>query len=476
MINCNPETVSTDYDTSDRLYFEPLIEEYVLEILQKENSKGTLKGVIVQFGGQTPLKLAKAIHDNGYPILGTSLDSIDLTEDRERFSNLINKLNLKQAENGLARSKEEAYEIAKKIKYPLVIRPSYVLGGRAMEIIHDDEQLKIYIEEAVMVSGNNPVLLDRFLNDAIEVDVDAICDGSEVFVSGVMEHIEEAGIHSGDSACCIPPYSLSKEIIEEIEKQTKTLATSIGVVGLINIQFAIQDKKIYVLEVNPRASRTVPFVSKASNISVAKIATKVMSGLKLKDLNIPNKKLKTFSVKEAVFPFNKFPEVDTLLGPEMKSTGESMGIDVDFGMAYAKSQISAGNTLPKEGVVFISVNDKDKPLIKNFAKKLFNLGFSIIATGRTADILNQENITCEKINKVTQGSPHVVEYLDDKKIAIVINTTSGKKSIEDSKSLRRSALNNNIPYFTTLAGAIACTEAITSMKNKKMGITPIQDL
>ena len=476
MINCNPETVSTDYDTSDRLYFEPLIEEYVLEILQKEKSKGTLKGVIVQFGGQTPLKLAKAIHDNGYPILGTSLDSIDLTEDRERFSNLINKLNLKQAENGLARSKEEAYEIAKKIKYPLVIRPSYVLGGRAMEIIHDDEQLKIYIEEAVMVSGNNPVLLDRFLNDAIEVDVDAICDGSEVFVSGVMEHIEEAGIHSGDSACCIPPYSLSKEIIEEIEKQTKTLATSIGVVGLINIQFAIQDKKIYVLEVNPRASRTVPFVSKASNISVAKIATKVMSGLKLKDLNIPNKKLKTFSVKEAVFPFNKFPEVDTLLGPEMKSTGESMGIDVDFGMAYAKSQISAGNTLPKEGVVFISVNDKDKPLIKNFAKKLFNLGFSIIATGRTADILNQENITCEKINKVTQGSPHVVEYLDDKKIAIVINTTSGKKSIEDSKSLRRSALNNNIPYFTTLAGAIACTEAITSMKNKKMGITPIQDL
>lgn len=476
MINCNPETVSTDYDTSDRLYFEPLIEEYVLEILKKESSKGKLKGVIVQFGGQTPLKLAKAIHDNGYPILGTSLDSIDLTEDRERFSNLINKLNLKQAENGLARSKEEAYEIAKNIKYPLVIRPSYVLGGRAMEIIHDDDQLKTYIEEAVKVSGNNPVLLDRFLNDAIEVDVDAICDGENVFVSGIMEHIEEAGIHSGDSACCIPPYSLSKEIIQEIEKQTKTLAITIGVVGLINIQFAVQGTNIYVLEVNPRASRTVPFVSKASNISVAKIATKVMTGLKLKDLNVPNKKLKTFSVKEAVFPFNKFPEVDTLLGPEMKSTGESMGIDLDFGMAYAKSQISAGNTLPKEGVVFISVNDKDKPLIKNFAKKLSNLGFEILATGRTADILNKENITCTKINKVTQGSPHVVEYLDDKKIAIVINTTSGKKSIEESKSLRRSALNNGIPYFTTLAGAIACTEAITSMKNKKMGIMPIQDL
>ena len=476
MVNCNPETVSTDYDTSDRLYFEPLIEEYVLEILKKESSKGKLKGVIVQFGGQTPLKLAKAIHDNGYPILGTSLDSIDLTEDRERFSNLINKLNLKQAENGLARSKEEAYEIAKNIKYPLVIRPSYVLGGRAMEIIHDDDQLKTYIEEAVKVSGNNPVLLDRFLNDAIEVDVDAICDGENVFVSGIMEHIEEAGIHSGDSACCIPPYSLSKEIIQEIEKQTKTLAITIGVVGLINIQFAVQGTNIYVLEVNPRASRTVPFVSKASNISVAKIATKVMTGLKLKDLNVPNKKLKTFSVKEAVFPFNKFPEVDTLLGPEMKSTGESMGIDLDFGMAYAKSQISAGNTLPKEGVVFISVNDKDKPLIKNFAKKLSNLGFEILATGRTADILNKENITCTKINKVTQGSPHVVEYLDDKKIAIVINTTSGKKSIEESKSLRRSALNNGIPYFTTLAGAIACTEAITSMKNKKMGIMPIQDL
>ena len=476
MVNCNPETVSTDYDTSDRLYFEPLIEEYVLEILKKESSKGKLKGVIVQFGGQTPLKLAKAIHDNGYPILGTSLDSIDLTEDRERFSNLINKLNLKQAENGLARSKEEAYEIAKNIKYPLVIRPSYVLGGRAMEIIHDDDQLKTYIEEAVKVSGNNPVLLDRFLNDAIEVDVDAICDGENVFVSGIMEHIEEAGIHSGDSACCIPPYSLSKEIIQEIEKQTKTLAITIGVVGLINIQFAVQGTNIYVLEVNPRASRTVPFVSKASNISVAKIATKVMTGLKLKDLDVPNKKLKTFSVKEAVFPFNKFPEVDTLLGPEMKSTGESMGIDLDFGMAYAKSQISAGNTLPKEGVVFISVNDKDKPLIKNFAKKLSNLGFEILATGRTADILNKENITCTKINKVTQGSPHVVEYLDDKKIAIVINTTSGKKSIEESKSLRRSALNNGIPYFTTLAGAIACTEAIASMKNKKMGIMPIQDL
>jgi len=399
MINCNPETVSTDYDTSDRLYFEPLIEEYVLEILKKESSKGKLKGVIVQFGGQTPLKLAKAIHNNGYPILGTSLDSIDLTEDRERFSNLINKLNLKQAENGLARSKEEAYEIAKNIKYPLVIRPSYVLGGRAMEIIHDDDQLKTYIEEAVKVSGNNPVLLDRFLNDAIEVDVDAICDGENVFVSGIMEHIEEAGIHSGDSACCIPPYSLSKEIIQEIEKQTKTLAITIGVVGLINIQFAVQGTNIYVLEVNPRASRTVPFVSKASNISVAKIATKVMTGLKLKDLEVPNKKLKTFSVKEAVFPFNKFPEVDTLLGPEMKSTGESMGIDLDFGMAYAKSQISAGNTLPKEGVVFISVNDKDKPLIKNFAKKLSNLGFEILATGKTADILIKKILRVPKSTK-----------------------------------------------------------------------------
>ena len=476
MINCNPETVSTDYDTSDRLYFEPLIEEYVLEILKKESSEGLLKGVIVQFGGQTPLKLAKAIHDNGYPILGTPLDSIDLTEDRERFSNLINNLNLKQADNGLARSKDEAYKIAKKIKYPLVIRPSYVLGGRAMEIIHDDDQLKTYIEEAVKVSGNNPVLLDRFLNDAIEVDVDAICDGKEVFVSGVMEHIEEAGIHSGDSACCIPPYSLSEEITEEIKNQTQILAKNIGVVGLINIQFAIQGKNIYVLEVNPRASRTVPFVSKASNISVAKLATKVMTGIKLDELKIPNKKLKTFSVKEAVFPFNKFPEVDTLLGPEMKSTGESMGIDLDFGMAFAKSQISAGNILPKEGVVFISVNDKDKPFIKKFAKKLFDVGFEILATGRTAETLINENIPCTKINKATQGSPHVVEYLDDKKISIVINTTAGKNSIEDSKSLRRSALNNNIPYFTTLAGAIACTEAIISMKSKKMGIMPIQEL
>src|SRR5210317_364683 len=476
MINCNPETVSTDYDTSDRLYFEPLVDEYVLEILKKESKKGKIKGVIVQFGGQTPIKLAKKIHENGFLILGTQLDSIDTAEDREKFNSIVNELNLKQAESGLARGKEEAKKITKNIGYPIVIRPSYVLGGRAMEIVYDDEQFESYISEAVQVSGDSPVLIDKFLNDAIEIDVDAVCDGDEVFIAGIMEHIEEAGIHSGDSACCIPPFSLKESILMQIREQTSSLAKKLKVIGLINIQFAMRNDEIFILEVNPRASRTVPYVSKALNIPIAKIASKVMAGKKLSDFKNLDKKLNIFAIKEAVFPFNKFPEVDTILGPEMKSTGEAMGIDFDFGMAYAKSQISAGNFLPKQGSVFISVNDKDKPFIKTFAKKLLDLGFKLFATGRTADTLNAENITCEKINKVTQGSPHIVEYLDDKKIDIVINTTSGKKSIEDSKSLRRSALNNTIPYFTTLAGAIACTEAIASMKNKQMEVLPIQEL
>ena len=476
MINCNPETVSTDYDTSDRLYFEPLRKENVLEILRKEKKKGKLKGVIVQFGGQTPIKLAKSIHEAGYPILGTQLNSIDLAEDRERFSKILKKIKLKQADNGLANSKVDAIKIAKKIGFPLVIRPSYVLGGRAMEIIHDNNQLEKYINEAVKVSGKSPVLIDKFLEGAIELDVDAICDGKEVFVAGIMQHIEEAGIHSGDSACCIPPFSLNKKIIEKIKLQTKILALNLGVIGLINIQFAIQKDEIFVLEVNPRASRTVPFVSKALNIPIAKIATKIMAGQKIKQLRLKNKKTKVFAIKEAVFPFNKFPEVDTILGPEMKSTGESMGIDKDFGIAFAKSQISAGNSLPKNGSAFISVKDDDKPLILNFAKKLKDLGFEIYGTGKTADKLNENGIICTKINKVREGSPHIVELLENKKIALVINTSSGFKSITDSQSIRRTALNNNIPYFTTVSGAIACTEAIEAIIKKRMSVLPIQNI
>ena len=432
--------------------------------------------MIVQFGGQTPIKLAKSINDAGFPILGTQLNSIDLAEDRKRFSKLLKKIKLKQANNGLAFSKKDAVKIANKIGFPLVIRPSYVLGGRAMEIIHDQKQLDRYIHEAVKVSGKNPVLIDRFLDGAIEIDVDAICDGKEVFVAGIMQHIEEAGIHSGDSACCIPPFSLNKEIIEKINNQTKVLALNLGVIGLINIQFAIKKSEIFVLEVNPRASRTVPFISKALNIPIAKIATKVMAGQKLKKLKIKNKRIKIFAIKEAVFPFNKFPEVDTILGPEMKSTGESMGIDKDFGIAFAKSQISAGNTLPKTGSAFISVKDEDKPLILNFAKKLKNLGFDIFGTGKTADKLNENGIICTKINKVREGSPHIVEMLENKKISLVINTSSGYKSITDSQSIRRTALNNNIPYFTTVSGAIACTEAIEAMAKKKMGVLPIQNI
>ncbi len=476
MINCNPETVSTDYDTSDRLYFEPLIEEYVLEILNKEKEKGNLKGVIVQFGGQTPLKLSKAIDKAGFKILGTQLSSIDAAEDREKFNEIINKLNLKQAESGLARSKEEAFKIVKKLQYPVVLRPSYVLGGRAMEIVHDDQQFDEYINEAVKVSGDSPVLIDKFLNDATEIDVDAVCDGKEVFISGIMEHIEEAGIHSGDSACCVPPFSLSPKIIEEIKSQTKKLALALKVVGLMNIQFAVKGNDIYILEVNPRASRTVPYISKALNLPIAKIAAQIMLGKKLKTFKNLNKKLKIYAVKEAVFPFNKFPEVDTILGPEMKSTGESMGIDENFGMAYAKSQISAGNTLPISGAAFLSVRDEDKEKVTDYAKKLVDLGFQIYATGRTAEKIKDKGIPCEKINKVNQGSPHIVDFLNNKKISLVINTTSGKKSIEDSQSLRRAALNNKIPYFTTLSGAKACTLAIAALKTDKIKIREIQNL
>jgi len=476
MINCNPETVSTDYDTSDRLYFEPLIEEYVINIIKKEQLNGNLIGIIAQFGGQTPIKLAKMLDQNQFPILGTQYASIDLAEDRERFKNLLIEGNFKQAENGIAKSKNEAVEITKSLGFPIVIRPSYVLGGRAMEIIHNEQQLNKYIDEAVKVSGNNPLLIDRFLNEAIEVDVDAISDGKKVFVAGIMEHIEEAGIHSGDSACSIPPFSLSEEIINEIETQTTKLALMLKVVGLINIQFAIKNNEIYVLEVNPRASRTVPFISKATGIPVAKIAARIMAGEKIEEFKLKRKNMKTFAIKEAVFPFNKFPDVDVLLGPEMKSTGEVMGIDENFGLSFAKSQMACGNSLPISGTAFISVKDKDKKTALEFAKKLKKLNFKLYGTSGTVKFLQANGINCIKINKVREGSPHIVESLNSKKIGLVINTTKGTKSISDSYSLRRSALVNKIPYCTTIAAANACIQAIDSLKNKKIKVKAIQEI
>ena len=476
MINCNPETVSTDYDTSDRLYFEPLVEEHVINIVKREQSNGDLLGVITQLGGQTPLKLAKILDDNHIPILGTQYKSIDLAEDRERFKNFLLENNFKQAESGIAKSKEEALKISKTLGFPIVIRPSYVLGGRAMKIIHEEKQLEKYIEDAVKVSGNNPVLIDRFLNDAIEVDVDAISDGEKVFVAGIMEHIEEAGVHSGDSACSVPPYSLKKEIIKEIEIQTTKLALSLNVIGLINIQFAVKNEDIYVLEANPRASRTVPFISKAIGVPIARIAARIMAGEKLKKFNLEKRISNIFAVKEAVFPFNKFPNVDILLGPEMQSTGEVMGIDENFGLSFAKSQMAAGNDLPIAGTAFISVKDKDKKNALNFAKKLKELNFKLCATSGTAKYLNTNGINCKKINKVREGSPHIVESLNAKNIELVINTTEGSKSISDSYSLRRSALVNKIPYCTSLAAANACVEAINSLKNKKITVKAIQEL
>jgi len=475
MVNCNPETVSTDYDTSDRLYFEPLIEEHVLNVINKEMENGKLLGVIAQFGGQTPIKLAKTLAENNIPILGTQFDSIDLAEDRERFKEILIKENLKQADSGIAKNKAESFEIANKIGFPIVIRPSYVLGGRGMEIIHGQSDLEKYIDEAVKVSGSNPVLIDKFLNDATEVDVDAVSDGNEIFVSGIMEHIEEAGIHSGDSACSLPPYTLGKEIINKIEKQTKQLAIALKVVGLINIQFAVKGSEVYVLEVNPRASRTVPFVSKATGLPVAKIASRVMAGEKLPDFDLRRKNKNTFAVKEAVFPFNRFPEVDVLLGPEMKSTGEAMGFDENFGLSFAKSQIASNNSIPLKGTAFISVKDKDKEKILNNAEKLIKLGFSICATSGTAKYLMSNGIKCKKINKVSQGSPHIVEKLNKKDIALVINTTEGKNSISDSFSLRRSSLMNKIPYFTTMPAANACVESIEALKKYPIKVRALQD-
>ncbi|MDO9524681.1 MAG: carbamoyl-phosphate synthase large subunit, partial [Gemmobacter sp.] len=489
MINCNPETVSTDYDTSDRLYFEPLTLEHVLEILRVEQDNGTLHGVIVQFGGQTPLKLANALHDEGIPILGTTPDAIDLAEDRERFQQLLHKLGLKQPVNGIARSRDEAFAIAGQVGYPLVIRPSFVLGGRAMEIVRDDAQLERYIRTAVQVSGDSPVLLDSYLSGAIEVDVDALCDGTDVHVAGIMEHIEEAGVHSGDSACCLPPHSLSDEIVAELKRQTVQMALALNVVGLMNVQFAVKDGTIYVLEVNPRASRTVPFVAKATDSAIASIAARLMAGEKLASfpmrppypagvgpdtplpladpMTLADPHTPWFSVKEAVLPFARFPGVDTLLGPEMRSTGEVMGWDRTFALAFLKAQMGAGTMLPESGSVFLSVKDADKSdALATATRDLVAMGFEIVATRGTASWLSAQGIKSTPVNKVYEGRPNIVDLLKDGAIALVMNTTEGAQAVSDSRDIRAVALYDKIPYFTTAAASIS---AVAAMKARGEG-------
>ncbi len=484
MVNCNPETVSTDYDTADRLYFEPLTAEDVIELVRKEQQNGEVLGLIVQFGGQTPLKLARDLEAAGIPILGTTPDAIDLAEDRERFQQLLHKLDLRQPANGLARSLEEAVAVANKIGFPVVIRPSYVLGGRAMEIVHDMAGLHRYIATAVKVSGKNPVLIDSYLQDAIEVDVDAVADATgAVYVAGIMEHIEEAGIHSGDSACALPPYTLSKPVVDELSVQAVKLAKGLNVVGLMNIQFAVKQSAdgsgpggfdIYILEVNPRASRTVPFVAKATGTAIAKVAARVMAGEKLADFKLNGPFPPHMAVKEAVFPFNRFPGVDILLGPEMRSTGEVMGLDKNFAMAFAKSQLGAGVTLPRDGTVFISVRERDKPAMVPVARTLAALGFKIIATKGTAKFLADAGIAVRAVNKVLEGQPHIVDEMINGAVQLVFNTVEGPQAMSDSFSLRRTALTNNIPYYTTVAGAEAAVEAISGLKTGNLEVAPLQ--
>ena len=497
MVNCNPETVSTDYDTSDRLYFEPLTFEHVMEILRVEQENGTLHGVIVQFGGQTPLKIAQALQDAGIPILGTTPDMIDLAEDRERFQKLVQSLGLKQPHNGIAHSDAEALEIAADIGFPLVIRPSYVLGGRAMEIVRDQASLERYIREAVIVSGKSPVLLDHYLSGAVELDVDALSDGTDVHVAGIMQHIEEAGVHSGDSACSLPPYSLSREIIEEVEKQTKALALALNVVGLMNIQFAVKDGEIYLIEVNPRASRTVPFVAKATDSAIASIAARIMAGEKLSafplrapynadaayedvlplgdPMTLADPNMPWFSVKEAVLPFARFPGVDTLLGPEMRSTGEVMGWDRDFPRAFLKAQMGAGNPLPRNGCAFISIKDMDKTEdMLSAARILLEQDFTIVATRGTAEWLTKHDIACEIVNKVYEGRPNITDLMKDGAIHLVMNTTEGAQAVEDSKSIRSIALYDKIPYFTTAAGSYAAALAIKAQAEDEIGVKSLQ--
>ncbi|MCA1336238.1 carbamoyl-phosphate synthase large subunit [Pseudooceanicola marinus] len=480
MVNCNPETVSTDYDTSDRLYFEPLTFEHVMEILRVEQSNGTLHGVIVQFGGQTPLKLANALEEAGIPILGTTPDAIDLAEDRERFQDLVNRLDLKQPKNAIAHSDEEALALAEEIGFPLVIRPSYVLGGRAMEIVREMEGLKRYIRDAVVVSGDSPVLLDSYLAGATEIDVDALCDGEDVHVAGIMQHIEEAGVHSGDSACSLPPYSLSDEVMAELKRQSRALALELGVVGLMNVQFAVkvEDGKevIYLIEVNPRASRTVPFVAKAVGSPIASIAARVMAGEKLSSFDLVDPQIEGFAVKEAVLPFARFPGVDTLLGPEMRSTGEVMGYDTTFPRAFLKAQLGAGTVLPTEGRVFISIRDLDKtPEMLEAAQILADLGFGLVATRGTANWLTEAGLACETVNKVYEGRPNIVDMLKDGGISLVLNTTEGAQSVEDSREIRSVALYDKIPYFTTAAGAQAAAQAMKSRIEGEIAVTALQE-
>ncbi|MDD5284273.1 MAG: carbamoyl-phosphate synthase large subunit [Desulfuromonadaceae bacterium] len=472
MVNCNPETVSTDYDTSDRLYFEPLTLEDVLEIAAKEKPVG----VIVQFGGQTPLKLAVALEKAGVPIIGTSPDAIDRAEDRERFQEMLNKLGLLQPENGMARSFEDAEKVAERVGYPVVVRPSYVLGGRAMEIVYDVDNLRRYMHVAVLASPEHPILIDKFLDEAIEIDVDALCDGTEVVIGGIMEHIEEAGIHSGDSACSLPPYSISDELVKEIRRQTVLMALELNVKGLMNVQYAIKDGKVYILEVNPRASRTSPFVSKATGRPLAKIAARIMAGKSLKELGVSGDIVpKHISVKESVFPFVKFPGVDTLLGPEMKSTGEVMGIGDTFAEAFAKSQLGANVRMPLAGNVFISVRDVDKKHVVSVAEKLYKIGFGILATGGTASFLEEKGLSVRRVNKVLEGRPHIVDAIKNGEVQLVINTTQGAQAVADSFSIRRESLMQGLAYYTTVAGARAVADAIIALKGQDLGVKPIQD-
>ncbi|CRK76049.1 carbamoyl-phosphate synthase large subunit [Nereida ignava] len=478
MINCNPETVSTDYDTSDRLYFEPLTFEHVMEILRVEQENCTLHGVIVQFGGQTPLKLANGLEAAGIPILGTSPDAIDLAEDRERFQALVERLELKQPKNGIAHSDAEAMSIAQDVGYPLVIRPSYVLGGRAMEIVRDDAHLTRYINEAVVVSGDSPVLLDSYLSGAVEIDVDALSDGTDVHVAGIMQHIEEAGVHSGDSACSLPPYSLTAQTIKELRRQTEALARGLNVVGLMNIQFAVKDGDIYLIEVNPRASRTVPFVAKAVNSPIASIAAQIMAGAKLADFDLVDPEIDTYAVKEAVLPFARFPGVDTILGPEMRSTGEVMGSDKDFHMAFLKAQMGAGTELPQggEGKVFFSIKDSDKtPAMIEAATVLLELGHTLMATSGTAKFLTDAGLSVELVNKVYEGRPNVVDQLKDGAISLVLNTTEGAQAIEDSREIRKVALYDKIPYFTTAAASHAAALAMRARAGGEIEVKALQE-
>jgi len=475
MINCNPETVSTDYDTSDRLYFEPLTAEDVIEILRVEQRSGELVGVIVQFGGQTPLKLAQALEDEGIAILGTSPDAIDHAEDRERFAKLVNKLKLTQPDNGIAYTRDEAAAVAARIGYPVLLRPSFVLGGRAMEIVDSEAQLDDYIKTAVTVSGDSPVLVDQYLRDAVEVDVDALCDGEEVRIAGVMQHIEEAGVHSGDSACTLPPYSLSREIIAEMERQTDALARALKVRGLMNVQFAIKDDEVYLIEVNPRASRTVPFVAKAIGQPVAKIAARIMSGEKLADFEPFRRDLPYMAIKEAVFPFSRFPGADPILTPEMKSTGEVMGIDTSFEAAFLKSQIGVGMSLPREGTVFVSVKNSDKPVILPAVAALIAQGFKVIATSGTQLYLAEQGLEVEQVNKVAEGQPHIVDRIIDGEIALIFNTTEGWQSLLDSKSIRATALEKKVPYYTTATASRAAAAAIEAITPSDLAVRSLQD-